>query len=803
MSGSHGVSSPPQHRRHRLHHLDDDNDLNNNESSPIVVRIHERLHKGRGSGSSPPLELNFDDEKRRGVVLDLKTHTVHQEMEFESRQNEVFAASSSPESPSPQMPALQLRRAVSQSSDLTAKVPRMEMECPQLDAYFSEPRSRLQYNSSPVDDTKGREGSVSSTAALKRISTDSAISVETTAGSPRSDAELENPEPATRAREQAQSGYTREPLQAIYVSQHSSGSKNHSGGDRGRALVHAATFRRGGLQCRRCETVLPDMLALERHNLQAHAMFTCSICTTTFTARNNLKRHVRMHSGVKPFKCGTCGAAFSRKDDLRTHELRHAYGRPERRQQSYTCPFCPFTGSASVVLRKHLLKHAAREEFPCPPCGLTFNDPFVYTSHVKSHSSDPNFDHYLCCFCPQRLHTYEQFVKHEKTHAKHHAHPDECPVCSKRFRTAGHLREHLASHRQPQSTENHPIAVPDERVESAEMPELQKQTAADQHGDQDNCQQQYNDEEEEGEAGLGRHQPYWCTECHVGFQDEGSFGQHIADTHEATGRRHSDKDMIRQQLDEGDSLEDQRKRMETQNPPDMHGNCGESDGNQEELKGREGRRSADNVREERHQANEGEEAGEERSGGSGDLLKSRSARQESLGHSDPDTRLPDARSPSASSTSSSSSTQFTGKPQTTPLIKVPLPLSPNHDLPVNGRVSQNSDTSGPDVAATTPTPTIRLVKPHDFIITSDSYPTSIPSSIADVKFSQGYTFLSSTSKSDRPLERHSAMSNGHRRLYVDNFLENPKDHTVSPFSGHYRTNGTHLPGPQRQAGTIL
>lgn len=46
---------------------------------------------------------------------------------------------------------------------------------------------------------------------------------------------------------------------------------------------------------------------------------TCEICGRAFKKRYDLKRHERMHTGVKPYSCSVCFKQFSRKDNYVTH----------------------------------------------------------------------------------------------------------------------------------------------------------------------------------------------------------------------------------------------------------------------------------------------------------------------------------------------------------------------------------------------------------------------------------------------------------------------------------------------------
>lgn len=49
----------------------------------------------------------------------------------------------------------------------------------------------------------------------------------------------------------------------------------------------------------------------------------CTICFKYFRDNWSLKRHIRTHTGEKPYHCEVCGRKFSRNDYLAKHRIRH------------------------------------------------------------------------------------------------------------------------------------------------------------------------------------------------------------------------------------------------------------------------------------------------------------------------------------------------------------------------------------------------------------------------------------------------------------------------------------------------
>lgn len=59
----------------------------------------------------------------------------------------------------------------------------------------------------------------------------------------------------------------------------------------------------------------------KQSSVSSYTEFSCFWCNYTSCVITNIKRHVRLHTGERPFKCEVCDKRFNEKASLKTHQL--------------------------------------------------------------------------------------------------------------------------------------------------------------------------------------------------------------------------------------------------------------------------------------------------------------------------------------------------------------------------------------------------------------------------------------------------------------------------------------------------
>ncbi|XP_072219528.1 uncharacterized protein [Leuresthes tenuis] len=161
----------------------------------------------------------------------------------------------------------------------------------------------------------------------------------------------------------------------------------------------------------------------------------CDICGKAFEKKYQVRKHHRIHTGVKPHACKTCGKRFYELSVLSYHERTHTGERP------YSCKTCgkSFRGSDKLVL--HLRTHTGEKPYSCKICGKSFVKSSNLTVHIRTHTGERPC---VCNTCGKGFTDLSALNKHKAIHTGEK--PFSCKTCGRGFSQNSHMIVHMRTH---------------------------------------------------------------------------------------------------------------------------------------------------------------------------------------------------------------------------------------------------------------------------------------------------------------------------------------------------------------------
>ncbi|XP_059167538.1 zinc finger protein ZFP2-like [Physella acuta] len=158
-------------------------------------------------------------------------------------------------------------------------------------------------------------------------------------------------------------------------------------------------------------------------------LFRCCLCNLGFNDAYRMTLHIGQHSGVAVFPCEECDMKFLNSRSLTAHRKLHAGGNLNN-----------FSPVKEISVNKKF--HLPIDWYRCTTCGQRFQYKNDYLSHLLMHGERPH----KCRLCSKTYRSASGLRNHVQTHKNKEDKFFRCFICYKVFKENSSLNSHLVTH---------------------------------------------------------------------------------------------------------------------------------------------------------------------------------------------------------------------------------------------------------------------------------------------------------------------------------------------------------------------
>lgn len=182
--------------------------------------------------------------------------------------------------------------------------------------------------------------------------------------------------------------------------------------------------------CKRTFKTTDEYTAHVNSKQHKHVRVQCPVCYGLFTA-HLYERHLARHQSASHLICEVCGKMY-RKDNLIRHLKLHSFELP------YHCKMCPYRGRSTESLKIHMRTHTGDKPYSCDKCQLRFLTRCNLSRHLLTHQKERP---YKCHECGRGFYMKRDMEVHVRSD---HAGIKEfgCISCGNKYGTKKALMRH-------------------------------------------------------------------------------------------------------------------------------------------------------------------------------------------------------------------------------------------------------------------------------------------------------------------------------------------------------------------------